>query len=567
MLLDDFFNMRENEVSAFLHELQSTGKVPARGRTGGMQQSGAGGRRPIDEDTAAQAEMGADAYNQLIDIQNTLAALQVSEMAVDGAAPTDPALAVLTVPNGNDAAGATSRTVNADELGTMLAKMRVLVGQYRADMAERQQLRQQNRERETRARAMWGHIVRSAQQTRVASGAAMHTPNATATRQTDAHQSRLLPITAGATAVAEQAQGAPLPTTQAKTKNATQIPTSSTLLGLLQSVDSTKFGGLLTEKVTDPEAWMDQTFTRLDLANLDDEQQVVCFGQYLEGEALETYKNLKKECKEADVKLTTEVLRARFKDKYAKEVRDPSQVARSKLYGGTVAQSQAQTVAQYTQAFRQVVAKCKGMAEPDKIAFYGRGLLPDLRVACAVDAQGRVWQKFEDLVDFAFGQEIRLATAKACMPVNQHRPWNNAAPQTLIRNGRIEEKSLVAKDNGWVTIPHQNKRPRDFPRADGASGSGINQNQNRPFRLAAAQDDQPQDRSTGKKQFAKKPKKKMDDDRFGPPGQQNTKWPHLCNREVVRRYNEGVCMMCGVQGHMTNTCPDRDGSGSGGVGA
>ena len=73
------------------------------------------------------------------------------------------------------------------------------------------------------------------------------------------------------------------------------------------------------------------------------------------------------------------------------QVRDSAHLARTQLFAGEVVQG-TKTLEIYCREFRLAVAKTRDMQELDKIAFFIKGLKPEMAVLCAVDYDGKPWR-------------------------------------------------------------------------------------------------------------------------------------------------------------------------------
>ena len=61
------------------------------------------------------------------------------------------------------------------------------------------------------------------------------------------------------------------------------------------------------------------------------------------------------------------------------------------------------------------------MQELDKIAFFIKGLKPEMAMLCAVDYDGKPWTSMEKCLDFAHGADTRLS-AQTMMHNQKDKP-------------------------------------------------------------------------------------------------------------------------------------------------
>ena len=105
------------------------------------------------------------------------------------------------------------------------------------------------------------------------------------------------------------------------------------------------------------------------------------------------------------------LIRTRFTERFACEVRQPATVARDRLHGGKVTQKSHQDVVDYVSLFKDVLRDLPDTSEGDKIRWFQAGLLPPLRTACAVDYRGREFATLDDCIQHAYGEERKLKVA------------------------------------------------------------------------------------------------------------------------------------------------------------
>jgi len=205
-----------------------------------------------------------------------------------------------------------------------------------------------------------------------------------------------------------------------------------------------------------------------------------------------------------------------FGEHFYGSVRNLAIDARQRLMDGKVQQGR-QNVAQYVQRLRTCIQQAGDMSVSDQIAWFLRGLRTELRVACTTDSTGRPWTNMQALTDYAFGQELRLQAAEAARTAApaMHRPSRPFTSQRPAGRGKDEDVG--------------NRKRRPERRVSNASGGAGPSNP----------------KKTNKGPYSGK---------WGPPNDPNKLFPHLTNKEVHDRRNEGRCCKCGAKGHIADKC-------------
>jgi hypothetical protein len=94
------------------------------------------------------------------------------------------------------------------------------------------------------------------------------------------------------------------------------------------------------------------------------------------------------------------------------EVRAPAVVALEDLMLGKVQQG-SQPVARYAEQFFMRARQLQSESQVSLCAYYLRGLRPDLRARCRLDNHAREWTDLATLVQFSYGEELRLQALHA----------------------------------------------------------------------------------------------------------------------------------------------------------
>ena len=213
-----------------------------------------------------------------------------------------------------------------------------------------------------------------------------------------------------------------------------------------------------------------------------------------------------------------------FRERFCKQVIYKPHHARNKLISGHVFQRHNQDVQTYHQHFKHVTDQATSMAELDKIAWFIHGLKPELRSMCVVDSMGIPWTSFKPLLNYAVGAEMRLQQTN-----------------------------------------HVQSRPNKFKRhhASQDSDHGAGPSRPTPMRTHHVQASPAKRAHQGYTSTMPGPSPKKNTHyptsrvvEWGPVDAENTKFPHLSNGEVHRRFNDKVCCFCGRPGHKAKDCKD-----------
>ena len=127
----------------------------------------------------------------------------------------------------------------------------------------------------------------------------------------------------------------------------------------------------------------------------------------------EVLSNLTKKCGAAGFTLTRvseEMIRH-----FEKVVFDKSHHARDLLMDGSYKQKSDEAFVKYQARFETIITDAPEMSEVDRISWFLHGLNAAMRPMCLIQpVTGLPWSKYDDLVQFTFGQEQRLlATVKS----------------------------------------------------------------------------------------------------------------------------------------------------------
>jgi hypothetical protein len=109
--------------------------------------------------------------------------------------------------------------------------------------------------------------------------------------------------------------------------------------------------------------------------------------------------------------LTLPALRAAFLLQYGDVRRHTEQEVRDRLFAGEHYMKSGERVGEYTQRFRDIIRDAPSMTQIEMITWYVHGLPQAMRKWCATDASGRDWERLDDLIKFALGQEVRSRIA------------------------------------------------------------------------------------------------------------------------------------------------------------
>jgi uncharacterized membrane protein YgcG len=109
--------------------------------------------------------------------------------------------------------------------------------------------------------------------------------------------------------------------------------------------------------------------------------------------------------------LTLPALRAAFLLQYNDVRRHTEQEVRDRLFAGEHYMKSGERVGEYTQRFRDIIRDAPSMTQIEMITWYVHGLPQAMRKWCATDASGRDWERLDDLIKFALGQEVRSRIA------------------------------------------------------------------------------------------------------------------------------------------------------------
>lgn len=157
---------------------------------------------------------------------------------------------------------------------------------------------------------------------------------------------------------------------------------------------------------------------------------------------------------------TTDLIRDRFLQRFAAEVRKPATVARDKLHSGKVTQKAGQDVVDYVGVFKDVVRDVPDMTHGEKIRWFQAGLLPVLRKHCACDYRGREFDTLDDCIQHAYGEERKLKIegvipsavanrtkptfAAASLPQRRSRPEADDGDEPATKRPRQDTGPTVA---------------------------------------------------------------------------------------------------------------------------
>lgn len=105
--------------------------------------------------------------------------------------------------------------------------------------------------------------------------------------------------------------------------------------------------------------------------------------------------------------LTWDVVWEKYTDTFCYDKCDSYDV-RTKLHAGEIRQQYSQSVGEYMSSFSTTIMYAPDLSETDKIHWFHKGLIPELRSETVCDVQGAQWKTLSDLYKFAKGLEQRM---------------------------------------------------------------------------------------------------------------------------------------------------------------
>ena len=137
------------------------------------------------------------------------------------------------------------------------------------------------------------------------------------------------------------------------------------------------------------------------------------FPFFLDGRPSEWYANLLAHRERANLPLSKSDLVAEFLDFYDPKYRDEAREAREKLGNDGCTMAQYSSVKEYEMEFKFLVRLANTWSVEDQILWFLRGLSPELREMCTVDANGSDWEMLHALICYALGAEKKLLARHA----------------------------------------------------------------------------------------------------------------------------------------------------------
>ncbi|GIL78484.1 hypothetical protein Vretifemale_7830, partial [Volvox reticuliferus] len=169
--------------------------------------------------------------------------------------------------------------------------------------------------------------------------------------------------------------------------------------------------------------------------------------------------------------LTRETLRAAFLLQYGDTQRNTAMAARDRLHSHEYDMKTAETVAEYTQRFHDVLRDAKDMDKADQISWFIKGLVPALRGRCATDDEGKDWQDLDKCILYAVGQEVRWKAGKdkttmvelkaATVTPAKSKPHFNKRPHPRSQQGWQSVSKKPRTEHPSDKSPHGGPRCRN----------------------------------------------------------------------------------------------------------